>query len=82
VTHATWLHILNQNRLALVKQLPPNRMLIIYADRDPFIPKIHLYEEVYPSLKSVLIREAGHMPHYEKPEEVNPVIGDFLRNEK
>ena len=82
VTHATWLHILNQNRLALVKQLPPNRMLIIYADRDPFIPKIHLYEEVYPSLKSVLIHEAGHMPHYEKPEEVNPVIGDFLRNEK
>ncbi len=79
MTHATWTHILNQNRLALVKKLPPNRMLILYADRDPFIPKIYLYQQVYPSLKSVLIRDAGHMPHYEKPEEVNPIIGDFLR---
>jgi pimeloyl-ACP methyl ester carboxylesterase len=79
VSHATWMTILTQNRLALVKQLHPNKLLIIYGDHDPYFPNIPQYQEVYPTLKSVLISETGHMPHYEKPEEVNPIIAEFLK---
>ena len=79
VNRATWMYILTQNRLALLKQLPPDRVLIVYGDHDPFFPNIPQYQEVYPTLKSVKINDTGHMPHYEKPEEVNPIIGEFLK---
>jgi len=79
VNHDTWLYILTQNRLAKVKQLPPNRLLIIYGDHDPFFPNIPQYEDVYPTLHTALIKETGHMPHFEKPDEVNPIILEFLR---
>ena len=79
VSRDTWMYILTQNRLGLVKELPPNKLLIVYGDHDPYFPNIPQYEAVYPSLKSVRIRETGHMPHYEKPGEVNLIIGEFLK---
>jgi pimeloyl-ACP methyl ester carboxylesterase len=81
MTLDTWNYVLNQNRLSLLGRIRPDKILVIYGDHDPYFPSgnIPLFESVYPTLKNTVIKEAGHMPQYEKSEEVNPLIADFLR---
>jgi pimeloyl-ACP methyl ester carboxylesterase len=33
-----------------------------------------------PQAQFFAIAEAGHIPHYEKAEEVNPILIDFIQN--
>jgi pimeloyl-ACP methyl ester carboxylesterase len=35
---------------------------------------------VMPGAEFHVIENCGHIPHYEKPDEVNPVLLEFLRN--
>lgn len=78
--YSTWMHTLNQPRMELMRQLPPNRVLLLYGANDPYFSRgiLDLFNQVYPTLSAAEIPEAGHMPHYEKPEEVNLMLNEFL----
>ncbi|MFC1997618.1 alpha/beta fold hydrolase [Chloroflexota bacterium] len=41
---------------------------------------ITILREILPDLQFHPIDEAGHLPHYEKPEVVNPLLFEFLSN--
>ena len=81
MTHDTWMYVLNQDKSPLLANVPPQRILVIYGTRDPYFPpgNIPLFEKIYPTLKSVPIDSAGHMPHYEKAEVVNPMMEEFVK---
>ncbi|MEI9917742.1 MAG: alpha/beta hydrolase [Bacteroidota bacterium] len=80
VNYSTWMHTLNQSKLEMFKEVPPNRILIIHGEKDPYFPagSISVYSGVYPTVKDTTIANAGHMAHFERPAETNPVIFDFL----
>jgi pimeloyl-ACP methyl ester carboxylesterase len=80
VNYSTWMHTLNQSKLDMFRQVPPNRILVIHGEKDPYFPSgsMSVYKDVYPTLKDTTIADAGHMAHFEKPAETNPVIFDFL----
>lgn len=80
VNYSTWMNMLNQNKLPLLQSIPPNRILLVYGKNDPYFQGTHSaeYKYNYPTIKVVEIDRAGHMPHYEKPEQVNDVIYNFL----
>jgi pimeloyl-ACP methyl ester carboxylesterase len=35
-----------------------------------------------PNVQFHAIPNTGHIPHYEKPEEVNPILLEFLRTKR
>src|SRR5439155_935035 len=54
--------------------------LIVWGDQDRFFP-LHAGEELQralPNARWAVIQEAGHLPMWEKPEEVNRLIVEFL----
>ena len=54
--------------------------LLLWGENDKTIP-FSLHTEVISSLPGVefhAIPDAGHIPHFETPERVNPLILDFL----
>jgi len=56
--------------------------LLIWGEQDTTVPYDQA-EEVVASLKQVRfhpIPNSGHIPHYEKADEVNPILLDFLNN--
>ena len=81
MTLDTWNYVLNQNRLSLLAGFAPGKVFVLYGDRDPYFPagNIPLFEKVYPTLRSQVITNAGHMPQLERPEAVNPLISAFLQ---
>lgn len=78
--HSTWMNMLDQNKLPLLKTLPENRVLLIFGARDPYFPasNIPLYKSTYPSIEIHTVAQAGHMPHLEQPDIVNPIMLTFL----
>ncbi|MEC5144371.1 alpha/beta hydrolase [Chitinophaga sp. 212800010-3] len=84
LTLSTWKNMLNQNQLYLLKDIPPNRILMIYGLQDPFFSneKEHTYKSLYPTLVVNQVDSAGHMPHYEQPASVNNLIWQYLRETK
>lgn len=79
--YSTWTHMLTRNKLHLLESLPQTMpVLLLYGDKDPYFPKanIPLFQSRFPSLQVEVIEEAGHMPHYERPGEVNPILTTFL----
>ncbi len=80
VNYSTWMHTLNQSKLAKLEQIPSGNVLLIYGNRDPYFPigNIQIFQQVYPSLQVVEIYDAGHMPHLERPNELNMIMLDFL----
>lgn len=80
MNQSTWMHTLNQSKVSLLSKVAPKRVLLLYGKKDPYFPisSIAHYKRAYPSLLTVEIEEAGHMPHFEKPEEVNSILKDFL----
>jgi pimeloyl-ACP methyl ester carboxylesterase len=55
-------------------------ILLIWGQEDRIIP-FRVCEKIRAALPQAefhLIEDAGHIPHYEKPEVVNPLIIDFL----
>jgi pimeloyl-ACP methyl ester carboxylesterase len=79
VNHSTWMHTLNQRNIELLKNLHQD-VLLIYGERDPYFPtgNIATYQSLSPTLQHHGIKDAGHMPHFEKSHEVNPLIYSFL----
>lgn len=57
--------------------------LLIWGREDRVVPySLHKkILECIPHLKLLTVKKGSHSPHYEKPEEVNPVLVDFLKEE-
>jgi pimeloyl-ACP methyl ester carboxylesterase len=81
VNYSTWMNTLMENKLSLLSQIPAHRVMLIYGEKDPYFPtgNLALYKEQYPSLRITEIEQTGHMPHYEKPDEVNAWIEQFTQ---
>jgi pimeloyl-ACP methyl ester carboxylesterase len=56
-------------------------ILIFWGRNDKTVPFEHSQDlcAALPTAKLEIIENCGHIPHYEKPEVVNPILLDFLR---
>ena len=56
-------------------------VLLLWGEHDHTVPFKHsnTLQEVIPGMEFHAIKDCGHIPHYEKPDEVNPILLDFLR---
>jgi pimeloyl-ACP methyl ester carboxylesterase len=56
-------------------------VLLVWGVEDNTVPFRHsaALVEAIPQVDFHPIEEAGHIPHYEKPEVVNPILIEFLR---
>jgi pimeloyl-ACP methyl ester carboxylesterase len=56
-------------------------VLLFWGRNDPTVPFKHSHDlrAAMPNLEFHVIENCGHIPHHEKPEEVNPILLDFLR---
>jgi pimeloyl-ACP methyl ester carboxylesterase len=54
--------------------------MIIWGDRDPIVPVRHAYvaQSLIPNSEVQIIRDSGHLPQLERPEEFNRLVLDFL----
>jgi len=54
--------------------------LIVWTDHDPTasLAKGREYQSSIPGAKFVVIPECSHIPSYERPEEFNRIVGEFL----
>lgn len=80
MNYLTWMHTLNQNKVDLLRTLPENKVLLIYGTADPYFPKANVqnFLKLYPSLQVHEIFGAGHMPHLERPLEINDLFMNHL----
>jgi pimeloyl-ACP methyl ester carboxylesterase len=67
------------DRLYLASQLPT---LIVWGDRDPFIPVSHAVatHESMPGSRLEVFEDVGHFPHCEVPERFVDVLVDFMNS--
>jgi len=65
------------DRLYLASQVPT---LIVWGDRDPFIPVSHAVDahQVMPGSRLEVFTDVGHFPHCEAPERFVEVLVDFI----
>jgi pimeloyl-ACP methyl ester carboxylesterase len=56
-------------------------VLLIWGRNDQTVPFEHseVLRNAIPKLEFQIIEDCGHIPHYEKPEAVNPILLAFLR---
>ena len=56
-------------------------VLLFWGREDTTVPFEHneTLRAVLPNVEFHVIEKCGHIPHYEKPEIVNPILLDFLR---
>jgi pimeloyl-ACP methyl ester carboxylesterase len=56
-------------------------VLLLWGEHDHTVPFKHsnTLQKVIPNLEFHAIEHCGHIPHYEKPDEVNPILLKFLR---
>jgi pimeloyl-ACP methyl ester carboxylesterase len=78
--YSTWTNMLTQNRMDKLSALPLSHMLLIYGEKDPYFREAQCrkIQSRLPGLETVRIEWAGHMPHLEKPLEVNHAIHSFF----
>ena len=59
-------------------------VLLIWGCEDKTVPfeQNELIRTVLPDAKFHAIESSGHIPHYEKPEIVNPILASFLNDRK
>jgi pimeloyl-ACP methyl ester carboxylesterase len=71
-------NILNETMMNLHRIISPT--LIIWGKQDAVIPLKQAYyaKEKIPDSKLHIVEQCGHMPNFEKPEEFNRVVLDFL----
>jgi pimeloyl-ACP methyl ester carboxylesterase len=55
-------------------------VLLFWGPHDYTVPFKHskILRKAIPNVEFHAIENAGHIPHYEKPEEVNPILFEFL----
>jgi pimeloyl-ACP methyl ester carboxylesterase len=58
-------------------------VLLLWGRHDTTVPLSHssILRHAMPSAQFHICEECGHIPHYEKPEEVNPILLEFLRRQ-
>jgi len=58
-------------------------VLLFWGQEDQTLPleQSHDILSAVPRAEFHVIENCGHIPHYEKPEEINPIISDFLNNQ-
>jgi pimeloyl-ACP methyl ester carboxylesterase len=58
-------------------------ILLLWGRNDTTVPFEHSHDlrSALPQAQFHAIENCGHIPHYEKPEEVNPILLNFLRHE-
>jgi pimeloyl-ACP methyl ester carboxylesterase len=80
MNYVTWMHTLNQSRLELLGNIERNKVILIYGNSDPYFPAANVenFMRLYPTLQVHEIYGAGHMPHLERPKEVNEIILNHL----
>jgi pimeloyl-ACP methyl ester carboxylesterase len=68
-----------RNRLYLANHVP---MMIVWGDRDRFIPIKHGVEahEMLPKSRLEVFRGAGHFPHRDDPEHFVDIVLDFMES--
>jgi pimeloyl-ACP methyl ester carboxylesterase len=49
------------------------------ADRDAALREIEIRKSVLRDVESVVVEDAGHMLHHDRPDEVARLIVDFAR---
>lgn len=56
-------------------------ILLFWGRNDQTVPFEHseLLREAMPRVEFRVIEDCGHIPHYEKPDEFNPILLNFLR---
>jgi pimeloyl-ACP methyl ester carboxylesterase len=56
-------------------------VLLFWGTHDHTVPFKHseILRKAMPNLQFHVIENTGHIPHYEKPEVVNPILFEFLR---
>jgi pimeloyl-ACP methyl ester carboxylesterase len=56
-------------------------VLLFWGRNDPTVPFHHsdTLRTAIPNIEFHAIENCGHIPHYEKPEEVNPILLQFLK---
>jgi pimeloyl-ACP methyl ester carboxylesterase len=56
-------------------------VLLFWGRNDLTVPLVHSNDicAAIPHLEFHLIENCGHIPHYERPEQVNPLLLEFLR---
>jgi pimeloyl-ACP methyl ester carboxylesterase len=56
-------------------------VLLFWGRNDPTVPFKHsdVLRAAMPKVEFHVIENCGHIPHYEKPEEFNPILLHFLR---
>jgi pimeloyl-ACP methyl ester carboxylesterase len=71
--HPSFLNVGKQNR----------KGLLIWGREDQVLPfeLHHKVRQMIPYLQLEPVDDAGHIPHYERPEVVNPLLINFLRQE-
>ena len=54
--------------------------LLFWGREDTTVPFAHseLIQAAIPHAEFHIIENVGHIPHYEKPEEVNPILSEFI----
>jgi pimeloyl-ACP methyl ester carboxylesterase len=57
-------------------------ILLLWGRNDKTVPFEHsqVLRDALPNVEFHVIEDCGHVPHYEKPDEVNPILIKFLRN--
>lgn len=83
VNYSTWINTLNQSRLEDLKKRIPYSTLLIYGENDPYFSNKTAQQltKVDTTIQIHSIKNAGHLPHYEKPDEVNTIILNFLNRQ-
>jgi pimeloyl-ACP methyl ester carboxylesterase len=56
-------------------------VLLLWGRDDPTVPIRHstLLRAAMPQTEFHVLANCGHAPHHEKPDEVNPILLEFLR---
>ena len=56
-------------------------ILLFWGRNDTTVPFQHSRDlcAALPNVQFHIVEKCGHIPHYEKPEEVNPILLEFLR---
>lgn len=54
--------------------------LIVWGTRDLAVPRRHIEQHAHtlPHARLAIIKNAGHLPHCEYPDQVNRLLGEFL----
>jgi pimeloyl-ACP methyl ester carboxylesterase len=58
-------------------------VLLFWGRQDATVPFEHsdTIRELVPQAEFHALESCGHIPHYEKPDQVNPILLKFLRQE-